>query len=263
MSFYQSADDMTSCDYNEVIKSSMEGADFSQVDGVEKVHYTGSAGSCDGAAAIIGAPVAVVGEEGLSAGAMIGIAALAAALAALALLAARRRRRKDTMIPLDDDFSLVSTNTDNEGRFLGAMGNDPFASTVDVHKCASMYCNCNKGLSDTTFIPVPQDGINKKQLGALTSPQGVDEAQDFFPEEPQDDDNEIEEAQDNNIMRVPPASLYRSLTPVNEVPHDSEIDTEIDSEGEEDTVPPPPPPPLPSNYDSRQLPLTDSDEMSI
>mmetsp|Transcript_24990 Transcript_24990/g.50268 ORF Transcript_24990/g.50268 Transcript_24990/m.50268 type:complete len:1067 (+) Transcript_24990:645-3845(+) len=276
MSIYQVTDDMDSCDYNEVVKNSIIQSDLSGLDGVESVRYTGSEGSCDGKNAIIANPVESQ-EEGLGAGAMFGIAAVAAALAALALLAAKRRMKRrpegsfeavGSNLPKDDDFSLVSADTNIEGTFLGAVGNDPFASTVDVHKCTSMYCTCNKGLSETTFIPVHQENGSKKHLKTLVSPQGVDEAQAFFPDDsqqkqPQDDGTDDTQ---NNIMRIPHSyqiepEPYRSLTPVNEIPHDSEIDTEFESEGEDDFIPPPPPP-LPPNYGDRNAAL-DSDEMSI
>ncbi len=274
MSFYRIADDMDSCDYNEVVKSGIDRTDFSGIDGVESVRYTGSEGSCDSKSAIIANPVESQ-DEGLGAGAMFGLAAAAAALAALALLTAMRRMKRkpngsfepvDSILPKEeDDFSLVSADTNIEGTFLGAVGNDPFASTVDVHKCTSMYCTCNKGLSDTTFIPVPQENVSKKQLKMLASPQGVDEAQAFFPDDSQRRQLQ-EDGTDGNIMRIPQSyqnepEPHRSLTPVNEIPHDSEIDTEFESDGEDDMMPPPPPP-LPP-YSGGRMTVIDSDEMSI
>ena len=292
MSFHSTHDSLSGCDYSDIIKYSMEGKDFSQVEGVNNIKYIESGSSCNYAGALESNEAQ---EESLGAGAMFGIAAAAAVLAALALLMARRLRNDkeyDTMqAPAisRDEISLVSVDSNFEGRFLGAVESDPFASTVDVHKCTSMYCNCNKGLSETTFIPAPRGADIKKAMKEMsgTSPQGVHEAEnEFFPEEePSPTDDLLDEvrryakAQDStpdNIIRVNSTvfqtspETHRSLSPVNEVSHDSEIDTEYESEGEDDDIPPPPPPPLPQNVtplrqrQQRELySLADSDEMSI
>eukprot|EP01082_Thalassiosira_pseudonana_P013699 g11985.t1.2.5e17418b g11985 g11985.t1 contig6:993023-994787(+) len=157
MTVYANGHELDACEYADIVEYSMYDKDFSNVHGVEKAEYIRAESSCN-TNAIIGSGNAAE-DESLGAGAMIGLAMLAAALAAIALLAARRLRRKPAT---DKDFDIVSLDS-NEGRFLG-MGNDPFASTVDVHKCTSMYCNCNKGLGGTTFIPAPKKADMNKTL---------------------------------------------------------------------------------------------------
>jgi hypothetical protein len=182
-------------------------------------------------------------------------------------------RRKDAS---DRDFDLISVDTDFEGNRFGA--NDPFASTVDVHKCTSMYCNCNKGGTGTTFIPAPKksniDKVIQKQGLDTTSPTGVDEAeaQGFFVGDPEPLEAVSMDSEDaslsqnssqpqDSIIRAEATSEERALTPVREIAHDSEIDTEFESDGEEDLESIPPPPPLPPGHPKRNS--LQEDEMSV
>jgi hypothetical protein len=273
MTVYADSHSMDACDYSNIVESSMDTADYSSVDGVEGVEYVDSGNSCAGTSKIVSGEAAVTDDEGLSAGAMIGFAMLAAFLAAAALLLARKLRRKDAS---DRDFDLISVDTDFEGKRFGA--NDPFASTVDVHKCTSMYCNCNKGGTGTTFIPAPKksniDKVIQKQGLDTTSPTGVDEAeaQGFFVGDPEPLDAASMDSEDasmsqnssqpqDSIIRAEPTSEERALAPVREIAHDSEIDTEFESDGEEDLESIPPPPPLPPGHPKRNS--LQEDEMSV
>jgi len=269
MTVYADSHAMDACDYSKVVQDSMDSSDFSHIDGVEKTEYLDSS-SCADASKIISGEAAVVEEDSLSAAAVIGFAMLAAFLAAAALLLARKFRRNNA----NRDIDLISVDTDFSGN---RYEQDPFASTVDVHKCTSMYCNCNKGGSGTTFLPAPRkanmDKVLKNQ-GIDVSPTGVDEAQGFFVGDPEplgkvstdsdlDTSQNAPEGQDNIIRAAPhaPASEME-LEPVREVDNDSQIDTEWESEGEEDLESIPPPPPLPPGKKLKNGSLA-SDEMSI
>ena len=269
MTVYADSHAMDACDYSKVVQDSMDSSDFSHIDGVEKTEYLDSS-SCADASKTISGEAAVVEEDSLSAAAMIGFAMLAAFLAAAALLLARKFRRNNA----NRDIDLISVDTDFSGN---RYEQDPFASTVDVHKCTSMYCNCNKGGSGTTFLPAPRkanmDKVLKNQ-GIDVSPTGVDEAQGFFVGDPEplgkvstdsdlDTSQNAPEGQDNIIRAAPhaPASEME-LEPVREVDNDSQIDTEWESEGEEDLESIPPPPPLPPGKKLKNGSLA-SDEMSI
>ena len=273
MTVYSDSHSMDACDYANIVEAGMGNTDFSDIDGVKEVEYLNSGSSCDGASKIISGEAAVVDEQSLSAGAMIGIAMLAAFVAAAALLLARKMRRKPNA---SRDFDLISVDTDFEGKGLGA--NDPFASTVDVHKCTSMYCNCNKGGTGTTFLPAPRksnmDKVIKKQGLDTTSPTGLDEAdaQGFFVGDPEPldavsidtDDSSVSlnsSQPKDDIIRADPTPDDRLLTPVREIAHDSEIDTEFESDGEEDLESIPPPPPLPPGHPKRNS--LQADEMSV
>lgn len=274
MAVYADSHAMDACDYSNVVQTSMDNTDFSEIDGVQNVEYLDSGSSCAGTSKIISGEAAVT-DDSLSTGAMIGLAMLAAFVAAAALLLARKLRHKDTS---DRDFDLISVDTDFEGNRFG--NSDPFASTVDVHKCTSMYCNCNKGGTGTTFLPAPKkanlDKVMKKQGLDTTSPTGVDEAeaQGFFvgDSEPLEavsmdtDDSSISQnssqPKDTIIRAASPQAEDRALTPVHEIAHDSEIDTEFESDGEEDLDSIPPPPPLPPGKQPRTNSLA-ADEMSV
>ncbi|KAL7504685.1 hypothetical protein ACHAXN_002270 [Cyclotella atomus] len=274
MTVYADSHSMDACDYANIVEASMDIVDYSSVDGIKGIEYVDSGSSCDGTSKIVSGEAAVTDDEGLSAGAMIGFAMLAAFIAAAALLLARKMRR--TGDASDRDFDLISVDTDFEGNRFGS--NDPFASTVDVHKCTSMYCNCNKGGAGTTFLPAPKksiiDKVIKKQGIDSTSPTGVDEAaaQGFFVGDPEpleavsmdsDDSSQSRNSSQpkDSIIRAEPTSEERVLTPVREIAHDSEIDTEFESDGEEDLESIPPPPPLPPGHPKRNS-LQD-DEMSV
>lgn len=271
MTVYADAHEMGACDYSSIIQASMDTADLSSIDGVKEVEYLESGSSCADSSKIISGEAAVVEDEGLTAGAMVGLAMLAAFIAAAALLLARKLRRKSAS---DRDFDLISVDTDFEGRGLGST--DPFASTVDVHKCTSMYCNCNKGGAGTKFLPAPRksnmDKVIKKQGLDSSSPTGVDEAdaQGFFVGDPEpletvsmnsDEVSHDSSQPKDDIIRADPQPDDRALTPVREIAHDSEIDTEFESDGEEDLESIPPPPPLPPGHPKRNS--LQEDEMSV
>ena len=275
MTVYSDDHTMDACDYSNIIEASMDNADFSDISGVKDVEYLDTGSSCAGTSKIVSGEAVVTEEEGLSTGAMIGLAMLGALIAATALLLARKFRRKPGTS--DRDFDLISVDTDYEGKRFGS--NDPFASTVDVHKCTSMYCNCNKGGVGTTFLPAPRksnmEKVIKKQGLDTTSPTGVDEAdaRGFFVGDPEpleavsmSDDSSMSQnsSQPNDaIIRADPTSEEgRALTPVREVAHDSEIDTEFESDGEEDLESIPPPPPLPPGMKPKNNSL-EADEMSV
>lgn len=232
------------CDASHIIKKSMEGQDYSEVDGVDGAEYRNSDADCQ--TIIAGANnVVVVQDKGLEAGAAFALLAMAAALVALAFLAYSKMRRRRRVPVQEQDMSLISTNLD--GSLL--YNDDPYANTIDVHKCASIYCNCNNELSDTTFLPAPKKVDMAKTLAAQgISPTAVNEADgEFFRD---GEDSAEGGARQGSIMRVPIRSQLegdRPLTPVNEIAHDSEIDTELEESvvgedmGDDTTVPPPPP----------------------
>ena len=213
---------------------------------VTDVEYRGSSACTTivGGAAAVALPAAA---EGLGAGAAFGLLFAAAALAALALLAARRRRRpsaeEEGGVPvprelrLDRDFSLISNSLD--GSLYEHVEEDPHANTVDVHTCKSLYCNCNKdrALSATTFLPVPRGA----DLARTLRTHGIAPAPDAAAD--------ASSPGRGSILRVPiraqlEGAEERSLTPVREIAHDSEIDTDYDESVDPrgaDGVPPPPP----------------------
>jgi len=332
MSFYiyengQGARDNTNidvCKAGNIIKTSMEGKDYSDVDGVTNAQYRNS--DDDGCGLIIGGaagfvPVAAE-DDGIGAGAAFGMLAAAAALGALAFFATRkmgRRRNKEddrgegtvVVAPAIGDFgemgsmgengqemSLISNDLDGSS-FLDSPREDPYASTIDVHKCTSIYCSTcnNKSLSEPRFLAVPRKvDMPKTMMANGISPTGVNQADsEFFDEDPAldttADSSELEEdafdageqqarghndrstMKQGSIMRVPIFQQEgdRPLTPVNEIANDSEFDTEIsDDEGTEmdgsTTIPPPPPLNFHPAYrqGTGDVQLTDSnDEISI
>jgi len=259
-----------------IIKESMEGQDYSEdVEGVLSAKYKNSDSKECEEEVIAGAAIIMPTEtdDDSSAAAAFLVPFAAAALALLALLAARKFRRKPVAVeeepPVKEDISLISNSLN--GSFLGGGEyEDPYANTIDVHKCTSIYCNCNKDTSETDFLPVPKKVDMAKTMMALGfSPTAVNQADgEFFcqpvaDEKEEEDDPELDHSgsfeSKGSIMRVPIRSQLeqedRPLTPVNEVLHDSEIDTELeesvmgDQEGtldgqtmnDETTVPPPPP----------------------
>mmetsp|Transcript_26128 Transcript_26128/g.56105 ORF Transcript_26128/g.56105 Transcript_26128/m.56105 type:complete len:722 (-) Transcript_26128:281-2446(-) len=273
-----------------IIKESMEGNDYSDVeDGVTGAAYRNSELKCEQAMIIGGANLVIQPQEDdkLSAGAAFGILAAAAALIALAFLVARKMRRTP-MEEVKEDISLISNSLQGS---LYDDHDDPYANTIDVHKCTSIYCNCNGSGGDTTFLPAPKRvDMAKTMMANGISPAAVDQANDdgFFNQEDKEEEEDYEleqqaahvERQASNesqgsIMRVPILSQYeenegRPLTPVNEIAHDSEIDTELESMADGDyddtTIPPPPPMAFHPAYrqDSDDVHLTEStDEISI
>ncbi|KAL7534974.1 hypothetical protein ACHAXR_006184, partial [Thalassiosira sp. AJA248-18] len=278
-------DDIDACDASNIIKDSMEGKDYSEVDGVTKAEYRNSDLECDGGGGtIIAAKTTFVEDDGVGAGAAFGMLMAAAALIALAFFVTRRRRRQP--IPeevMKEDISLVSG--DLNGTFFSDR-EDPYANTIDVHKCTSIFCNCNGNLSETTFLPAPTK-VNMAETMAANgiSPTAVNEADnEFFEEEdelatgiPTDLEEQANTGRESptahdSIMRVPIRSQNeesdRPLTPVNEIAHDSEIDTELESmagDNDETTVPPPPPLSFHPAYrqGSRVATLESDDEISI
>jgi len=273
----------------------MSGNDHSNVNGVKNVEFKEKK-SCP---AIVASQTAIVEEGGDNMGLLVGLP-LALLLALLALFAARRRRRDDR-----EEFSLSSGLDD----FMGTH-DDPYASTIDVHKCTSMYCNCNKALENVSFIPAPRnaDLAQARALAGLAAVVAADEG-DWYPEAQMHDvDSDtvtgVHNGSTNGDVSIPPppplgappetsvpvvaaaaAAIpvdsrsylpveQRPLRTVSEIPHDSEIDTELESDGEDDaTSVPPPPPPMafhPSYGEQlgrqAQSPLSDDpvdDEMSI
>ena len=242
-----------------LIHMSMQGNDYSDINGVENVEYQEKT-SCP---VIVGVEAAVVEEDNL--GVLVGVPVMAALLVALALLVARKMR--------DDreEMSLVSPLDD----FMGP-AEDPYANTIDVHRCTSIYCNvCNSGLANVSFIPASRKvDLNKtRALAGLTPVCMPVEEEDWFITRSQYADSDtvtgvhngstdeqilapetfvpVVESPDDSRSYLPVER--RPLTTVREISNDSEIDTELESlEGDDDASIPPPPPPSSSG-----------DEMSI
>ena len=269
------------CLFADIIKESMEGNDYTEVDGVTGAEYRNADGDCSGA--IISSAATSVEDEDLSAGALFAIWLAALALIALAFLLLRKRKQAQA---IRDDISLISNDLN------GTVPNfdDPYANTTDVHQCTSKLCAvCNNNLQDPRFSPAPKRVNMKKFLETsglcvptTVSPTGVDQASgDFFNEESKEEESEVmnlppdisnEENMNTrgSIMRVPffQAERNRPLQSVNEVAHDSEIDTELESvaDGNDDTtVPPPPPLAFHPAYQQRTSAYThrDDDEESV
>lgn len=266
------------CEAADIIEQSMEGQDYSQdVEGVTGAEYRNSDLDCD-QTIIGGANIVVAENEELSAGAAFGILAAAVALIALLFMLANKMRRKSDIeemhvIPEDNDMSLISNDLDGDFFEESGMKDDPYANTIDVHKCTSIYCNCNKNAINTTFLPVPRKVNMAKTMAAhgidVDSPTGVtalnESATTYFDQAGDDGDEEelinlndmpaseeeMMTPQQGSIMRAPISPHFdndRPLTPLMEVAHDSDIDTELESVAEYDditmddsTVPPPPP----------------------
>jgi len=258
-----SGSEFDACDGATLIHDSMQGNDYSNVDGVKSVTFKEKT-NCP---AIVAAKAAVVEEEEDNTAMLVGIPLAAALFVALALLVARRMRDDREEFPL-------SSGLDD---FMGPP-EDPYANTIDVHKCTSMYCNCNKALENVSFIPAPRE-VDLAQARAYAGLPAVtnttaDEG-DWFPEEKaRDADSDtvtgvhngstngqvpVVEAPDDSRSYLPVEQ--RPLMTVSEIPHDSEIDTELESlEGGDDatSIPPPPPPPSSLYHDDEP-----DDEMSI
>lgn len=226
------------CDGGTLIRDSMERNDYSSVDGVKNVEFKENS-SCP---AIVASKAAVVEED--NTGMIAGLAVAALLLVALALLVARRMRRDGR-----EEFPLSSGLDD----FMGPP-EDPYASTIDVHKCTSMYCNCNKGLENVSFIPAPRevDLVQTRAVAGLAAANTADEGE-WYPEaKTRDADSDTVTGVHNGSAngQADDSRSYlpveqRPLTTVSEIPHDSEIDTELESlEGGDDatSIPPPPPP---------------------
>jgi len=254
-----SGSEFDACDGATLIHDSMQGNDYSNVDGVKSVTFKEKT-NCP---AIVAAKAAVVEEEDNTA-MLVGIPLAAALFVALALLVARRMRDDREEFPL-------SSGLDD---FMGPP-EDPYANTIDVHKCTSMYCNCNKALENVSFIPAPRE-VDLAQARAYAGLPAVtnttaDEG-DWFPEEKaRDADSDtvtgVHNGSTNGQVPAPDDSRsylpveQRPLMTVSEIPHDSEIDTELESlEGGDDatSIPPPPPPPSSLYHDDEP-----DDEMSI
>jgi len=255
---------LDACGGATLIHESMQGNDYSSVNGVKNVEFKEKT-SCP---AIVANKTIVAEEEEDNTAVIVGVPLAAALLVALALLIARRRR--------DDreEFSLASDLDD----FMGPP-EDPYANTIDVHKCTSMYCDCcNKGLEHVSFIPAPMKvDLNQTRAAAGLPPMAPNTpVEDLwqYPDYAQDADSDTVTAVQNgstNGQEAPAPETYvpvtetpddarsylpveqRPLTTVNEIAHDSEIDTELESVAGDDDASIPPPPP-------RQPP---DDEMSI
>eukprot|EP00577_Skeletonema_sp_RCC1716_P005553 CAMPEP_0113387450 /NCGR_PEP_ID=MMETSP0013_2-20120614/8539_1 /TAXON_ID=2843 ORGANISM="Skeletonema costatum, Strain 1716" /NCGR_SAMPLE_ID=MMETSP0013_2 /ASSEMBLY_ACC=CAM_ASM_000158 /LENGTH=770 /DNA_ID=CAMNT_0000270339 /DNA_START=269 /DNA_END=2581 /DNA_ORIENTATION=+ /assembly_acc=CAM_ASM_000158 len=255
-----SGSEFDACDGATLIHDSMQGNDYSNVDGVKSVTFKEKT-NCP---AIVAAKAAVVEEEEDNTAMLVGIPLAAALFVALALLVARRMRDDREEFPL-------SSGLDD---FMGPP-EDPYANTIDVHKCTSMYCNCNKALENVSFIPAPRE-VDLAQARAYAGLPAVtnttaDEG-DWFPEEKaRDADSDtvtgVHNGSTNGQVPAPDDSRsylpveQRPLMTVSEIPHDSEIDTELESlEGGDDatSIPPPPPPPSSLYHDDEP-----DDEMSI
>ena len=255
------------CEAAGLIEESMDGRDFSYVDGIKSAEYISSE-ACDLPSKVVAAPIAVVEKRGIDDGSILALTAAALALAFLALLAYRRMRRREFVV---DDFSIISNSL--EGSLPDQEG--PLASTIDVHQCSSIYCDiCNKGNPETRFLPVPRTPDLQKTMSEVgicpvappsrTYSDVTQRASNVIvaPIRPFEDDGGP--AQDA-IMRQPYGDQYDHLDTVDEVPNDSEIDSEVESVYEDDdppddeTVPPPPPPlSLHPTYDVRS-----TDEISV
>jgi hypothetical protein len=251
------------CSACEIVKDSMEGHDYTDIDGVTGAKYRNCDAECDSGTVIAGAATVVPPEdEDLSGGALFAIwLAALAAIALLALLLARKRRSNAQEV--NDDMSLISN--DLNGNHIGDY-EDPYANTIDVHKCTSIYCNCNSKLNETTFLPAPKtvDMARTKSDNGLSPPGAAVNQLSNEEEEPVQDDAANEVEHNGSIMRMPFAyqsdeTTDRPLTPVNEIAHDSEIDTELESVADDDTnIPPPPPIAFHPSYNKQS-----SDEISI
>jgi hypothetical protein len=263
------------CEASGVIEDAMDGQNYSDdVDGVNSAEYRNSDEDCG--KIVAGAATVVEEKNELSAGAAFGILFAAAALLALALLIYNKLRRKPQS---RQAIPLISNNLDGS-----PYGDNRYGNTIDVHKCTSIYCNCNKGLDETAFLPAPSPRTSSKMIAKSMaahgiSPTAVDEAPGFNEEEAKEEedarldtlvaDPDLErQSARGSIMRVPILSQLgrsksgggessgeevRSLSTVNEVAHDSDIDTE--NEGDEldetSTVPPPPPLAFHPGYDRK------------
>ena len=250
-----------------IVKDSMEGQDYTDIDGVTGAEYRNcDAAECDRDTVIAGATVVPPQDDDLNGGALFAIwLAALAAIALLALLLARKRRKSQEV---NEDMSLISNDLD--GNHFGDY-EDPYANTIDVHKCTSIYCNCNSKLNETTFLPAPRtvDISRTMSENGLTPPAAAVVSQEDATElnqEPQQDDLEHQTNESRgSIMRMPLAYLSeetsdRALTPVNEIAHDSEIDTELESVADDETNSPPPPPiAFHPSYNKQQS----NDEISI
>ena len=235
-----------------LIQESMQGNDYSSVTGVENVKFKEK----KGCPAIV-ASKAAVAEDGDNTALLVGVPLAAAILAALALLFIRRMRNQK-------EYDLATGLDD----FMGAP-EDVYASTIDVHKCTSIYCNCNKGLENVSFIPAPRE-VDLAETRAAAGlppviPPTADEGEWYPEEKARDADSDtvtgVHNGSNYGQVPAPEADDSRSYLPVeqrplktvSEVAHDSEIDTELESvEGADDGTSVPPPPPQ-----------TPDDEMSI
>jgi hypothetical protein len=278
---------MDACLAADIIEASMEGNDYTEVDGVTGAKYRNSDdGNCT--IVIDSSAATVVEDEDLSAAALFAIWLAAFALIALAFLLLRKRKQAQQQALESDDMSLISNDLN------GSLPDfdDPYANTTDVHQCTSKLCTtCNNSLPDPRFLPAPKRVNMKKVIEAngicvpcdTVSPTGVDQAHgDFFNQESKNEISDVMELppdishQESNstrgsIMRVPffRAERDHHLQPVNEVAHDSEIDTELESVADADdndqtTVPPPPPLAFHPDYKRRTLyAQRDDDEESV
>lgn len=140
---------LDACAACKIVEDSMEGQDYTDIDGVTGAKYRNCDAECESGTVIAGAATVVPPQdEDLSGGALFAIwLAALAAIALLALLLARKRRSKAQEV--NDDMSLISNDLD--GNHFGDY-EDPYANTIDVHKCTSIYCNCNSKLNETTFL---------------------------------------------------------------------------------------------------------------
>ena len=213
------------CGGSTLIHDSMAGNDYSDVDGVKNVVYKENL-SCP--APVIVAAKATV-NEGPTTGQIVGGVIGAAFFALLALLVARKMRRKDER----EEFSMGSS-LDLEP--------NPYSSTIDVHKCTSMYCNCNRGLENVSFIPAPRNGdIAKARTTAGLAPATPLDEGNWYPDAGSvHRENKIQAPVSEIDTRRLPVE-QRPLTTVSEIPHDSEIDTESEDNDDATSIPPPPP----------------------
>lgn len=243
------------CSSFDIIEASMEGNDYTEVDGVTNVKYRNSDDPNCGM--IVGAGMIYTPEDKrLSAGTAFGLLLAAAALVALLFLLAKRRKPE----PPREEFPLTDSLTGDLPR------DNPYGSPIDVHKCSSHRCEiCNKMKRETSFLPVPRKvDLTRTMRSNGISPTSVNQTDSFFGQESQDGSQQNSAG---SIMRVPIRSQMdedsRALPPVNEIPHDSEIDTELESVADQDadgtTIPPPPPLELHPAYGRTES----SDELSI
>ena len=248
------------CASASLIKDSMDGHDYSDIDGIENAEFRRSDLDCG--MIVAGANMAVEEEDELSAGAAFGIFFACLALLALMFLLVRKLRRKRPR----DEISLISNNLD--GSLAGY--DNPYGNTIDVHKCTSIYCNCNSNLNETTFLPAPKKvNMAKTMEKNGISPTAVDDAEEsefFNPTKEEPKETLAFDESKGSIMRVPIRTQLdaedRTLEPVNEV-SESELESVAGDNTDESTVPPPPPLASHPTYGKQGSRTQSNDEISI
>lgn len=276
------------CLITEIIETSMNGNDYTRIEGVTDAKYRNSdLESCSDGIVSSAATTAAITDEDLSTGALFAIWCAVLALIGLVFLLARRRRRRAPPVGRDD-ISLISNDLNGSVYEF----DDPYANTTDVHKCTSKVCPiCNTRPQDPQFLPVLGGEVNMGKIqeahgicvpasNTAVSPTSVKEVgSDFDMDRLVDKETKEEELEDHvppppplpasqgSIMRVPyfHAHSDQPLPPVNEMAHESD-ETELESvvdDSDNSTVPPPPPLPFHPAYQQRNNKQRDDDEESV